>query len=324
MTNKKVNAPAEGKVRQERPNTQKKLFFGLFVFPLLIAVGMAVLLSVIVFLTKEEETPESLIKSIKTGAPSKRWQKAFELSNELNHQSGMIRSAGIMKEIIHVLNDKDHYDAKTRAYMAMALGRFHNEEALTALRGALKQVDEAEDPEVPLFLMWTIGNFEKPELAQDVAPFLESKQSDLRKTAAYVLGVLGNREYRAKLRPLLEDPVHDVRWNSALSLARLSDGVGWEVLMKMLDRNYLRSEHQLNDSQIAPIMINAAKGFTLIRRGEAVAALEKVASEDQNLKVREAALRALQYQRQILQDSHCLMGITRIYGIGTYSIVSLD
>ncbi len=284
--------------KEIKPNASKKLFFGLFVFPLLIAVGMAVLLSTIVFLTKEEETPESLIKSIKTGAPSKRWQKAFELSNELNHQSGMIRSAGIMNEIIHILNDKEHYDAKTRAYMAMALSRFRNDEAKTALRSALKQTDEAEDPEVPIFLMWAIGNFEDPKAAGDIAPFLESKQSDLRKTAAYVLGVLGNRDFRKKLRSVLEDSVHDVRWNAALSLARLGDDSGTDVLLQMLDRNYLRSADQMSDPQIEPVMINAAKGFSLIRKSEAVSVLEKVYKEDPSLKVREAALRAVEFQNK--------------------------
>src|SRR3989339_1538249 len=100
------------------PDPKRKLFFGLFIFPLLIAVGMALLLCTVVFLTNEEETPETLITAIKTGAPSKRWQKAFELSNELNREGGLLRSAGIMNEVIHILNDKEHYDAQTRAYMA--------------------------------------------------------------------------------------------------------------------------------------------------------------------------------------------------------------
>ena len=67
-----------------KPASGRKLFYGLFIFPLIIAVGMAVLLCTVVLLTKEAETPESLITAIKTGAPSKRWQKAFELSNEIN------------------------------------------------------------------------------------------------------------------------------------------------------------------------------------------------------------------------------------------------
>src|SRR3989338_7580323 len=140
--------PEEQKDTATVPNTKRKVFFGLFVFQMLIAVTMALLLSGVVLLTHEEETPESLITAIKTGAPSKRWQKAFELSNELNSQGGMIRSAGIMNEIIHILNDPAHYDAKTRAYMAMALGRFRAPEAEAALRKALREIDDNEDPKL--------------------------------------------------------------------------------------------------------------------------------------------------------------------------------
>ncbi len=289
MSKKEVNTP----------NTKRKLFFGLFVFPLLIAVAMAVLLSAIVFLTKEEETPETLIKAIKTGAPSKRWQKAFELSNELNHKNGMIRSAGIKKEIIHILNDRDHYDAKTRAYMAMALSRFQDEETLDALLTTLRglEVGSEDESEFVIFLMWAIGNYQNPEAADDVAGFLQNKQGDVRKTAAYVLGVLGNRKSVKVLLPLLEDSVHDVAWNAALSLARLGSDAGWKVLLQMLDRNYLKQAFQMNDAQVDPVVTNAAKGFTLIKKQEAVPILEKVSKEDPSLKVREAALNALEFQK---------------------------
>src|SRR3989338_4502024 len=183
-------------------NTKRKVFFGLFVFPMLIAVTMAILLSGIVLLTHEEETPETLITAIKTGSPSKRWQKAFELSNELNREGGLIRSSGIMKEVIHILNDPEHYDAKTRAYMAMALGRFQNQEAMDALVQALRKTDDSDDPQVAIFLMWSLGTvlrsskaLQEPSLlSQDIVPFLESRHDGVRKTAAYVLGVIASED----------------------------------------------------------------------------------------------------------------------------------
>ena len=59
--------PSEQENTEVIPNSRRKVFFGLFVFPMLIAVTMAVLLSAIVLLTHEEETPESLITAIKSG-----------------------------------------------------------------------------------------------------------------------------------------------------------------------------------------------------------------------------------------------------------------
>ena len=180
-----------------QPSGGRKLFFGLFVFPLLIAVGMAVLLCTVILLTHEDETPESLITAIKTGSPSKRWQKAFELSNELNRGRGTIRSEGLIKEVIHILGDVNHYDAKTRSYMAMALSHFHRPEAREALRRALK--DESED--VELYALWALGVQQAREVVPDILPFLRNESDQLRKMAVYVLGVLGSRETVPAIQP---------------------------------------------------------------------------------------------------------------------------
>ena len=98
--------------------------------------------------------------------------------------------------------------------------------------------------------------------------------------------------------PLINDPVDDVQWNTALSLARLGSDQGADILMKMLDREYLRNAQQLNDTQIEPVMVNAARGFTYIRKQEIVPALEKISKQDPSLKVRQAALAALEYQHK--------------------------
>lgn len=281
----------------EKPNPKRKLFFGLFIFPLLIAVGMALLLCTVVFLTHEEETPETLITAIKTGSPSKRWQKAFELSNELNQRPEMIRKAGVMKEIIHILGDPDHYDVKTRAYMTLALSRFKEPEAAEAIRKRLTE----EEPEVQLYLIWALGNLGAKEAAPDLAPFLSHENSDLRKVAAYVLGVLGDKEIVPRLKPLLEDPVADVSWNAALSLARLGDDSGWNVLMKMLDRGNLTSRYGMSKDQIEKVMTNAIKGLAQLKRSDSLPLLRSLAQSDESLKVREAAIEAVKYQEEAIR-----------------------
>ena len=276
------------------PNQKRKLFYGLFLFPLLVAVGMAVLLCAVVFLTHEEETPETLITAIKTGSPSKRWQKAFELSNELNRHPEMIRQGGVMKEIIHILSDPDHYDSKTRSYMAMALSRFKEPEAVQTIRGRLN----AEEPEVQLYLIWALGNLGAKETASDLVPFLAHENADLRKIAVYVLGVLGDKEFVPKLQPLLKDPVADVSWNVALSLARLGDDSGWEVLMKMIDRSALASNYSMTKDQIEKVMINAIKGMARLKRADALPLFASLAKTDESLKVRQAAIEAIKYQKE--------------------------
>jgi len=272
-------------------NAGRKLFFGLFIFPLLIAVGMALLLCAVVFLTHEDQTPDTLIAAIKTGAPGKRWQKAYELSNELNRQKDGLRESAAMKEIISILTDTGRYDAKTRGYMALALSHFSAEESVRALIGALNDADE----QVRLYSLWSLGTLRAASATTAVYPFLTSERSELRKMAAYVLGVLGDAGTVPRLAPLLSDPVEDVRWNAALSLARLKDASGQPILMQMLERDALARRYGMSDAEIEQVMINATKGLALIRSQESIKILRTVAESDKSLKVRQAAMNALEY-----------------------------
>ena len=285
---------------QSKEGSGRKLFYGLFVFPLLIAVGMAILLCTVVLLTRESETPESLITAIKTGSPSKRWQKAFELSNELNQGRGLIRQSGVMKEVIHILNDRRQYDAKTRSYMAIALARFEEPEAVAALRAALSA---EEEPAAQIYLIWALGIKRAKEAVNQILPFLKSPEEDLKKMAAYVSGTLGDKKAVGALEALLGDSSRDVRWNAALSLARLGSGSGYGELLKMLDRRTLASYHGLPEEKVEEIMVNAIKGVTLLNRTESRPLLARLSNEDKSLKVRQAAIQALEYQKQFREPS---------------------
>ncbi len=271
-------------------NSGRKLFFGLFVFPLLIAVGMAILLCSVVLLTHEQQTPESLIEAIKTGSPTKRWEKAFELSNELNTNKASLRSEGVLKEIIYILQDPAHYDSKTRAYMAVALGHFHESESVEALKKSLK--DGSLD--VELYALWSLGVLRANEAMPDILPFLKMESPEARKMSAYVLGAIGNRATAENLKALLNDAVADVRWNAALGLARLGDDAGLEILEKMLDRDSLSNDYKIREEEIEALMINATKGLALIKRPGSIKILKTVSQGDKSLKVRQAAMAALE------------------------------
>jgi len=278
-----------------KKDSGRKLFYGLFIFPLLIAVGMAVLLCTVVLLTRETETPESLITAIKTGSPSKRWQKAFELSNELNQGRGLLRASGVMKEVIHILTERNEYDARTRSYMAIALSRFED----PAVPGELaKALADETDPDVQLHLIWAIGVKKVTQSVDLVLPYLENESESLRTTAAYVLGVLGDTKAVVFLERLLDDEARDVRWNAALSLARLGSDAGYAELLKMADRKTLTVQEGMDEVKIEQVMTSAIQGLALLNHKESIPVLVQLADHDSSLKVRQAALQALDYQKQ--------------------------
>ncbi len=277
---------------ETNPNSGRKLFFGLFIFPLLITVGMAVLLCGAVLLTTERETPETLIAAIKSGSPGKRWQKAFELSNELNRSKNSLRSQSLLSEMAYILRDGDHYDTKTRSYMAVALAHFRGDKgAVDALRTALRDTND----EIKLYALWSLGQLGARSASAEIIPFLNSEDSNLKEMSAYVLGALGDTSAVPGLLALLREPSANIRWNAALSLARLGDGSGASVLMEMLDRRAL-AQLGISGQQAEEMMINATKGLALIRNEESIRILKGLAQDDESLKVRQAAMNALQYR----------------------------
>ena len=270
-------------------NPKRKLFFGLFIFPLVIAVGMAVLLCGVVLLTTENDTPQTLISAIKSGSPSRRWQKAFELSNELNRPDIAKKiDPAILNEIIFILKDKQNFDPKTRNYMAIALGRFNIPVVVQTLKEALS--DPAED--VRLSALWSLGTLQARECADEVKKFLEADRSEFRKIAAYVLGAMGDASAIPSIQKLLNDPSHDVRWNAALALARLGNDGGQDILLQMLDPA-LFSGLGMKESEIEIVRINAIKGLALIQKPESIKILQSLSRQDNNLKIRQAAMDAL-------------------------------
>ncbi len=275
------------------PNPTRKLFFGLFVFPLLIAVGMAILLCSVVLLTHESQTPESLVASIKTGAAGKRAQKAYELSNELNLSKGRLDEPTLKNEIIYILTNPDRYDPMTRRYMTIALSHFKGSDVNATLRAAMHD----KDADVQLYALWSLGVVGATEVSDEIAQFLDSDNPDLRKMSAYVIGALGNRSYNVKLKNLLQDPVLDVQWNAALALARLGDASGNEILSNMLDRStYIGSP--MREEDIEKTMINAAKGLALTKSSDSLSVLTPVARTEKSLKVRQAAMDAMNFIRK--------------------------
>ncbi len=250
---------------------------------------MAALLCTVVLMTHEKETPESLIIGLKKSPPSKRWQKAFELSNEINRHPERRQSDSVSREMTEVLRDDTNFDAKTRSYMALALSRDPSEEALSALRKALGDRDE----EVRVHAIWALGLAGKTDSAFAIEKKLADESPEVRKTAAYALGVLGSSASLPALKNSLQDPIADVRWNTALALARLGNAEGYDILLSMLEREHLAKEMNMDETQIESVMVNAMRGLVLIPKPESIKILRSISKGDRNLRVRQACLESL-------------------------------
>jgi HEAT repeat protein len=276
----------------EEPRGAGRLIARFFLLPLLV-VGAAVgIFLVFNLMTFERRTPRDYLEEVRGGAANRRWQAAFELSRSLGNLPAEER-ASLTAETLRIfesLNAKRADDVLVRRYLVLVLGRLGEKEAVPALLAAAND----PDPDTRLYAIWALGKIGDPAGFDTVLTASQSEDAGVRKMAAYVLGQLRDPRAIPRLKVLAEDRVADVRWNSAIALAELQDSSGLPVLRSMIDRAALARQAELTSDQVEAAMVSALKALTLLRDAESLPQLERLAKEDPNLRVREAARKTLE------------------------------
>jgi HEAT repeat protein len=273
-----------------------RLVLRFFVLPLLVvgtAVGIFLVFSLMTF---ERRTPRDYLAEVRGGSAGRRWQAAFELSRRIGTIKPGPELDAIATEslrLFRTLSPARPEDVRVRRYLVLVLGKLQDRSAVPDLIGAASD----PDPETRLYAVWALGMIGDPGGLDAVLEASRAEDPGLRKMAAYVMGKLGDRRAVERLQVLLEDRVADVRWNSAIALASLGDGSGIAVLRSMIDRDALGRQAQLTGDQAETAMVNALKAFALLRDEGSLPLLEKIAREDPNLRVRDAARRAIEATR---------------------------
>jgi HEAT repeat protein len=276
-----------------------RLVVRFFVLPLLVvgtAVGIFLLFSLMTF---ERRSPRDYLSEVRGGSAGRRWQAAFELSRRIGAMKPGPERDAIATEslrLFRTLSPSRSEDVRVRRYLVLVLGKLRDRTAVPDLVRAASDPDP--DPETRLYAIWALGMIGDPRGLDAVLEASRSEDPGMRKMAAYVMGKLGDRRAVERLRVLLEDRVPDVRWNAAIALASLGDGSGVAVLRSMIDRDALARQAHLTSDQAEAAMVNALKAFALLKDEGSLPLLEKVAREDPNLRVRDAARAAIEATRR--------------------------
>lgn len=257
----------------------------------LIPLGV-VLIGVLIFvvfgmIALEKHDPREYLRDIRSGSAHRRWQAAYELSKSIKRGDAENNPA-FAAEIRELYGRSEGDDPRIRRYLAMVLGRIGDREAAPLLVESLRQ-GEIEDR---IFAALALAELNDPRAVKPLEEMARSTESDLRKTAIYALGRLQGDP--AVLVGALDDPVTDVRWNAAIALARRHDTRGAAVLREMLDRKQLDAMAGVREDQKEEAMLAAIAASVEMTDGEMRQDLERIAREDPNLRVRSAAIEAVE------------------------------
>ncbi len=248
-------------------------------------------------LVTTERTPEEFLSDVRTGGRERRWPAAFELSRLLADPETEVRHPNLGAAVVQAFIDSEGDDPRVRQYLALAIGRLAHppEGAAPELVKALG----SPDAEVRISVIWALASLGDPGTIGDIEAMYLAEDAGVRKMAIYALGALPGTGHMTTLRNALDDPAADVQWNAAVALARHDLDDGLPVLLRMLDRPYVEQMVTLAPSPqdtvdpVAAVMVSALQAVAALGSSELNEQIRALSESDASLRVRNAALEAL-------------------------------
>ena len=249
-------------------------------------------------LLEEDRTPQQYLAEVRTGGWNRQWPAAYELSRLMADPAVRAdRSLGPL--LVDAFEEAKDGDPRVRRYLALAIGRLDPPlppEAVASLTRALSDADS----EARISAIWALGSSGDARVVPELQPLVASDDGGIRKMAVYALGALPGEEQIDTLRTALQDTAADVRWNAAVALARHGSSAGIPVLKEMLDRPSVeravtRGVSQFGDQDpVADVMVSGVRAVAVMKDDSLRPTVEALSRQDPSMRVRQAALEALQ------------------------------
>jgi len=267
------------------------LFYSFFLIPFMIAVFGAIFFLLFRFITFETDDASELLNQVKIGSASKRWQSAFELSKVFNIPEKIPTDPSFKNQMVSAYNHSIHDDPLVRAYLALAMGVTRDEFYSDALLTGLDD-ENRESRLAAIQAIGMVGTKTATTQLQELAS--KSDYSNERLAATISLGLIGDDESIPLLQKLLDDEEPNIRWDSAIALAKMGDKSGAFIIANLLDRNYLNAFPEVDEVEKNQAIMIAIKVSSQLKDDRFVTNLVALAEFDVNLKIRDAAMKTLQ------------------------------
>ena len=256
----------------------------------MIAIFGAVFFLLFRFITYETHDASELLNQVKIGSKTKRWQSAYELSKVLNNPETVPLDLGFKDQIISAYRHSINDDPLVRAYLAIAMGAtgdgFYSEELVGGI------TDEARESR--LAAIQAVGMVRSTEAVDKLISVIErSDYQDERLAATMSLGFIGDDRSIPILNELLADEEPNIRWDAAIALAKMGEISSAPIIENLMDRTYLTTFPELDPKEVNKVILTAIETSSLMKYDRFEPKLVLLAESDENLKVRDAAIKML-------------------------------
>lgn len=270
-----------------------------FLIPLAVVAVVVAVYGGFRMLVADERTPEEYLNDISYGGRDRRWPAAYELSRIMGEEGTEERFPELGSALVQAFADSEGDEPLVRRYLALAVGRLESPPTETV--GALTAALDDPDSETVITVLWALASLGDLSVVPRIADMYGSQDSGIRKMVVYALGAMPGSGAHTTLGAALDDPVPDVQWNAAVSLARHGDGRGVTILRRMIDRDYVTRQVEASETVVDPVGEVMISGLRAVAALGAISVAENLrapvsdlAAADTSLKVRQVAMETLE------------------------------
>ena len=147
-----------------------------------------------------------------------------------------------------------------------------------------------------------LGNMSYKHAIQKLNGFTHKHNSvQERLSATIALGNMADDSVVSTLVGLLDDEEPNIRWDSAIALAKLENSSGAKIIENLLDRMYYDQFKEVDSDEEVQAILIAIQASDKIPSEKFIDNLLKLATFDHNMKIRNSAIKSLNktYNRKI-------------------------
>ena len=307
-----VRSPApNGRIEKSRLAT---LAVQLVVIPLAVVLFCVALGGLFIWLTTERKGLDDYLNALRASSgqqrsqeaqyllnyiqQSKRWQGIFDVTAQISADRNqfLANNPHAVADIVQVFEESKGQEPRTRRYLALVLGLLGDHTAVPVLRDGLNDGDS----ETVKNCVWALGRLGDEDSALSIIKLTHHDVQSVRLMAVYVLGSMNAPQAAGVLEASLNDPDELVKWNAAFGLANKGSSAAWDVLARLLDKEYVNRVTALMPREGRPLEENiqryrmaAVAWVAKLNPTKARPLLEKLSTTDPDLPVRNAAIQQL-------------------------------
>ena len=261
-----------------------------FIIPFLIAVFAVLIFAMLKMVVGTPPNLEQALRTISRGSETERWQAAMDLTAMLQAQ----RSENIDPRFLDQLSFEFRRSATERqpflrTYLALAMGLTREPRFEKDLIEGLA-VSDVPSTLASIRSLGMVGGAVAESLLVDL---LSGDELRIVLESIIALGTLGRTSSIPHLRPFLEHPEANLRWDSAISLAKMGDRSGREIIGRLLERRYYVNFPLVDELEQDRAILIAVEIARLWQESFFKENLEYLSRNDPNLRIADAALKAL-------------------------------